>query len=44
MEYYEKVVKDFGMWENVDQAEEDLKALKEGRKRKKKLLGVIPWF
>ncbi len=44
LECYQRVVKDFGMWENVDKAEEALEALKTGKKRKKKLFGVIPWF
>ncbi len=44
MECYQKIVKDFGMWENVDKAEEALKDLKAGRPHKKKLFGVIPWF
>ena len=43
-ECYEKVVKEFGMWEDVDKAQEALEFLAKGKKRKKKLFGVIPWF
>ncbi len=44
MECYQKVVKDFGMWEDVDKAQEALEALRTGKRRRKKLFGVIPWF
>ncbi len=43
MECYSEILKDFGMWEDVDKAEEALTDLKTGRKHKKKLW-ILPWF
>ncbi len=43
MECYAKVVKDFGMWENVDEAERALADLKAGRKHRRRLW-FLPWF
>ncbi len=34
MKRYEKVVKEYGMWEDVDKAEDELNALKTGKKKK----------